>query len=63
MEIHLFSLFLSSDDCEGAAGVENSSLHLKLEKRKGMVAGILSVFLFRISLLELLVFLSLPILP
>lgn len=31
------SLFFIVDDCEGAAGVEDSSLHFKLEKRKGIV--------------------------
>lgn len=36
LKMHLFSLLFSSDDCEGAAGVEDSSLHLKLEKRKGI---------------------------
>lgn len=35
LKIYLFSLFV--DDGQGAAGVEDSSLHLKLEKRKGIV--------------------------
>lgn len=35
LKIYLFSFFV--DDSEGAAGVEDSSLHLKLEKRKGIL--------------------------
>lgn len=56
LEIHL-ALFLSLDDCEGAAGVEDSSLHLKLEKRKGIIHDkVLSVSVLLLKLNYLNVF-------